>query len=286
MAKIIDSQFLGLLEQLTLKIRLALKNSQMGSRRSSATGSSVEFSDYKEYMPGDDFRRIDWNALARFEKVFVKLFMEEQESPVTVFLDQSDSMGMYDKRETSVKVAATFAYLALAEYDTTSMLVFNEGIQAQLTGLRGKSAFNRLVSLLENGTTSGHTDLYRTVSGWQGKLRKGVTVIVSDFMYDHRLEEVMALLAFKKQKVILCHVLGSEELKPVIDENVRLTDMETGQYMNLDAGTSVTSIYQRAMTAYMKEIESLCAKYRAEHIVVDTSQPIENFIRTLNKMNG
>lgn len=286
MGQIIDSQFLGLLETLTLKIRLALKNSQMGSRRSTAKGSSVEFSDYREYMPGDDFRRIDWNALARFEKVFIKLFMEEQESPVTVFVDYSDSMGMYDKKATSVKVAATFAYLALAEYDTTSMVLFDEEIKSQMAGLRGKSAFNQLINMLETAPTSGTTDLYRTISGWQSKFRKGVTVIVSDLLYDHRLEEVMALLAFKKQKVILCHILGAQELKPMVDENVRLTDLETDQFMNLDAGVAVTEIYQRALASYMKEIQGLCAKYRAEHIVVDTSQPIENFIRTLNRMNG
>lgn len=284
MPKIIDAQYLALLETLTLKIRLALKNSQMGQRRSSAKGSSVEFSDYREYMPGDDFRRIDWNALARFEKVFIKLFMEEQESPVSIFVDHSDSMGMYGKRETAAKVASAFAYLALSEYDTTSMVLFDSGIKGQLAGLRGKNSFNRIIDVLESAETSGQTDLYRTISGWQNKFRKGVTVLVSDFLYDHRLEEVMALLAFKKQKIILCHVLGTEELKPVIDENVRLTDSETDRYMNLDAGVAVVNIYERALESYMKEINGLCTKYGAEHIIVDTSQPIENFIRELNRM--
>lgn len=284
MGQIIDSKFMSLLETLTLKIRLALKNSQLGSKRSTAKGSSVEFSDYREYTPGDDFRRIDWNALARFEKVFIKLFMEEQESPITIFYDQSASMGMEDKRETAVKVAATFAYLALAEYDTTSLLTFSDGISTMLTGLRGKSSFNKLVTVLENGECKDETDLYKSVSAWQGKFRKGVTVIVSDFMYDHRLEEVIKLLTFKKQKVILCHVLSSEELSPNIEENVRLVDAESNMYMNLDAGAEVTKIYQGALSMYMKRIDGICSKYRSEHIIIDTSQPIENFIRTLNKM--
>lgn len=284
MAKIIDSQFLSLLETLTLKIRLALKNSQLGSKRSSAKGSSVEFSDYREYMPGDDFRRIDWNALARFEKVFIKLFMEEQESPVSIFCDSSESMLMFDKRETAAKISATFAYLALAEYDTTSLVLFNESIKGQLAGMRGKSAFNQIVNVLENNECSGPTDLYRVISGWQGKFRKGVTVIVSDFLYDHKLKDVLSLLAFKKQKVILCHVLGSEEVKPAIEENVQIIDSETGMKMNLDAGQTVTDIYARAFDSYMKEIDGLCSKYGAEHIIVDTSQPIEQFIRTLNSL--
>lgn len=285
MGKVIDGHFIGLLETLTLKIKLALKNSSLGSRRSSAKGSSVEFSDYREYMPGDDFRRIDWNALARFEKVFIKLFMEEQESPVTIFTDMSGSSQMYEKRETSIKVASTFAYLALSEYDTTSLVTFNQGIQSQLTSLRGKTAFNQVVHVLENSICEGETDLYKTVSGWQGKFRKGVTVIVSDFLYDHRLEEVLALLHFKKQKVILCHVLGNEEIQPMIDENVRLTDSENGNYMNLDAGTEVVKIYERAFKAYMKDIEAVCSKYKTEHILVDTSAPIEEFIKKLNRLS-
>ena len=89
MDKIIDQKFLELLKTLTLRIRLSLKGGNLGSKRSKAIGSSVEFSDYREYNPGDDFRRIDWNAYARFEKVFIKLFMQEQESPVTVFIDKS-----------------------------------------------------------------------------------------------------------------------------------------------------------------------------------------------------
>ncbi len=105
-------------------------------------------------MPGDDFRRIDWNALARFEKVFIKLFMEEQESPVTVFFDESLSMRMNNKKEVGVKVSAAFAYLALAEYDTTSLIKFSDGIDAMLSGLRGKSAFNQLVTVLEQEVSS------------------------------------------------------------------------------------------------------------------------------------
>ncbi len=172
MGKIIDKHFIELLKTLTIRIQLSLKGGNLGSKRSKAIGSSVEFSDYREYMPGDDFRRIDWNAYARFERVFIKLFMQEQESPVTVFLDKSESMSGGGKRETALKVAATFAYTALTDYDTVNMVKFDDKMSSSMVGLRGTSSFNRVITDLEELEFGGQSDLYNTTYAWQPKLKR------------------------------------------------------------------------------------------------------------------
>lgn len=279
MGKIIDQAFMQLVQTLTLQINLSLKNGNLGNKRSSAKGSSVEFSDYREYIPGDDFRRIDWNAIARFEKVFIKLFMEEQESPVTLFLDRSTSMDFKGKKEAAIKVTATFAYAALADYDTVSIALFNEKTQNFLSGLRGGAAFNRVIDMLETTEFSGESNLYDVVYNWQTRFKKGITVITSDFMYDSRFEEVMKLLSFHKQRVVICHVLSKEELQPIIDENMRLVDSENHEYMDIQAGAEAVKIYQEALLRYMNGIKKVCKKYGADYLLIDSSKPIENFIK-------
>lgn len=285
MGKIIDQHFQELLKTLTVRIRLSLKSGNLGSKRSKAIGSSVEFSDYREYLPGDDFRRIDWNAYARFERVFIKLFMQEQESPVTIFMDKSDSMKEHNKRETAIKVTGTFSYVALADYDTVSLVMFEDGIKETLVNLRGSSSFNRVITGLEEASFNGMSNLYESIYRWQPKLKKGISILVSDLMYDHQIEKVIRLLAFNKQRVIVCHVLSKEELSPVFDENVRIIDSETKDYMDINTGIEAINLYKKKLDTYLKEIKSICTKYGVDYMLVNTDQPIEGFMKHIQSIN-
>lgn len=284
MGQIIDQQFLELLKTLTLHIRLSLKGGNLGSKRSKAIGSSVEFSDYREYNLGDDFRRIDWNAYARFEKVFIKLFTQEQESPVTVFIDKSESMKENNKRETAIKVASTFSYVALSDYDTVSMVMFEDEMKESLVKLRGTASFNRVISLLEGSVFSGQSNLYNTIYRWQPKIRKGITVIVSDLMYDHQIEKVIRLLSFNKQRVILCHILSEEELNPTFDENIRIIDSETNDYMDINTGIDAINLYKKTLSKYIKTIKANCTKYNTDYMLVNTNDPIEGFVKHIQSI--
>jgi len=281
MSKIIDSEFMKLVQHVPMHIELKLKNNQFGFKRSSAKGSSVEFSDYREYVPGDDFRRIDWNALARFEKVFIKLFMEEQESPVTIFSDQSKSMGFGKKRDVGIKTAATFAYAALAEYDTVSSITFNDKVDHYLTNVRGTKGFNNIVEQLEKKTYTGKSHLEEAIFTWQPRFRKGITVIVTDLMYDHHLERILPMLHFRKQKVVLCHVLSQDEIRPVLESNQRLIDSESQQAYNIDAGLESSQLYEKAFEKYMHEIQRLCSRYRVHYFQLVAEEGIEPLIRQM-----
>ncbi len=284
MGKIIDRQFVELLKTLTMHINLSLKGGNLGSKKSRAIGSSVEFSDYREYMPGDDFRRIDWNAYARFEKVFIKLFMQEQESLVTVFMDTSESMKEFNKRETAIKITGTFAYTALADYDTVSTVLFNQSITHFLHGLRGSKSFNRVISSLEDFEFMGQSNLYDSIYPWQTKLKKGISIIVSDLMFDHQIEKVIRLLAYNKQRIILCHVLSEEELNPVFDENIQLIDSESGDKMNIDTGITAINLYKNKLHEYINEIKAICSKYGVDYMLINTNDPIEGFIKHIQSI--
>jgi uncharacterized protein (DUF58 family) len=283
MGKILDAEFMNKLDQISLKFNVTSSAGNFGTHRSKSKGSSVEFSDYREYIAGDDFRRIDWNALARFERVFVKLFMEERESPVTVFLDKSESMGYEMKKEMAIKVATIFIYTGLSQYNSVSTVLFDETIYKSENSLRGKGAFNRMANLLEDTDFSKESNLYESVYRWQSRLRKGVTILVSDLMYEARLEEVLKLLHFKKQKVILCHIVSENELNPVFEGNVRLIDSESSKSMDILARGEAINIYKRTLEAYIENIKKTCSKYHVDYMMINSQSPIDELIVRLQK---
>lgn len=279
---VLDKEFLDLLRTLVLRFNLTLKDGNLGGNRSKAKGSSVEFSDYREYIPGDDFRRIDWNALARFEKVFIKLFMEEREAPVTIFVDKSASMAFENKREVAVKIAATFAFAALKEYDSVSAVLFDKKAVSFELNQKGQAAFSRIAQLLESLPFSEESDLYSVLCSWQPRLRKGITILVTDLMYESRLEEALKLLSYKKQKVVLCHVLSEEELNPILEGNMRLIDSETKEHMDILAGADAVNLYNQTLTHYLNTIKASCSKYGADYLLINSAKPIEHFLKQLH----
>ncbi|PKM93567.1 MAG: hypothetical protein CVU84_15430 [Firmicutes bacterium HGW-Firmicutes-1] len=279
---VLDQEFLDLLRTMVLKFNLSLKDGNLGGNRSKAKGSSVEFSDFREYIPGDDFRRIDWRALARFEKVYIKLFMEEREAPITIFVDKSKSMDFGLKRETAIKMAATFAFSALKEYDSVSTIMFDQKASSFEINQKGQPAFSKIMNLLENTTFSQDSDLYSVLNSWQPRFKKGLTVLITDLMFDAHLEETMKLLTFKKQKIILCHVLSQEELYPELEGNLRLIDSETDEHMDILTGTDAVNLYAQTLSHYINTTKEVCSKYKADYLLLNSSKPVEQLLKQLH----
>ena len=178
------------------------------------------FSDYREYTSGDDFRRVDWNAYGRFEKLFIKLFMEEREAPVTVFLDVSKSMdwGEPNKSIASRRLAAALGYLSLSDFDRVSLFCVDEGIQAMHRDVRGKNFFYRLTGLLENARYSGKSNMQKAVESAHMAANRGITILISDFFTQGSFNELIKYCKYKKQEVYVCHILSPQELDPDMDD--------------------------------------------------------------------
>jgi len=156
----IDQDFLDRLERISIYARRTLSGSMEGKRRSKARGSSAEFSDYREYSNGDDFRRIDWNAYARFERLFLKLFMEERETKITILLDTSKSMtfGEPAKSQLSMELAAAFAYMSLSSYDRVGLYALG-GEGEVLPHFSGKQGFGKVLDFLDRLSWGGESSL-------------------------------------------------------------------------------------------------------------------------------
>ena len=204
---------------------------------------------------------------------------------MTVFQDTSESMNAFNTRETAIKAAATFTYSALADYDTVSTVLFKDGIGKFSHNLRGTKSFNRLVADLEDYSFGGESDLFKAVYPWQNKLRKGITVIISDLMFDHQIEKVIRLLAYKKQRVVLCHVLAEEEINPTFDENVMLVDSESGETMDIDTGYEAVNLYKQKLQDYVNEIKGVCSRYKVDYMLINTKDPFEGFIKHIQSIS-
>ena len=280
-SQLFDSDFLRKLEQLVISSKITLADGASGNRKSRAKGSSVEFSDYREYSIGDDFKRIDWNAYGRFEKLFIKLFMEEREAPVHIFLDNSKSMdwGEPNKSIASRRLAAALSYISLCSYDRVSLVCLNSTVDKYKSDLRGKNSFSQILNLMENLDYSGTTDIYNTIAKYNLKSGKGISIIISDLFTKGNLLDMINYLQFKKQEVYICHMLAPQEVSPEIGMSLRLIDNETGEFRDVTSSPDLIKTYKKVYNGFITKIEDLCAGRGVNYIFMDTSIPAEKMVR-------
>lgn len=280
--RIFNEDFFSKLNKINLSINLKLSSGTQGGRKSKAKGVSVEFSDYREYMHGDDFRRIDWNAYGRFDKFFIKVFMEEREGIFNFFLDTSKSMdyGKENKKNMALKIVAALSYVALNNLDRVNINLLDSGNIQVLKEVSGSRAFQRIIKDLENISFDGTTSLTQSIRKRPIK-NKGVSIVVSDFLDNlglKDLEEALKYLAFKKQEIILIQVLALEEIKPELNGEITLIDFETNENIKISLTPNLIKEYEKTLYSYKKSIENLVKKYNGKFISVNSSMEIEEVI--------
>lgn len=277
--RIFDTEFLKKLDTIALNVRMLMLDGGGGNRKSRSKGSSVEFSDFREYVMGDDFRRIDWNAYGRFDKLFVKLFMEEQEAMINIFVDSSKSMdfGNPKKSELTLKLSGVLSFLALNNLDRVCINSLNKDFIKQSSAVTGRSMFDRCISFLEGISFEGETDLNASIKKKDVRSR-GMSVIISDFFTTGGIEEAIKYLMYKKQDVLLIHVLSPEELNPGLEGQVRLMDSETGRAMDVAVTPALLKQYHNKLNDFINNIREFCSRVGASYIQVSSADSIEKIV--------
>ena len=285
-SQLFDSDFLKKLEQLVISTKITLADGASGNRKSRAKGSSVEFSDYREYSIGDDFKRIDWNAYGRFEKLFIKLFMEEREAPIHIFLDNSKSMdwGEPNKSIASRRLAAALSYISLCSYDRVSLVCMNDVVDKFKSDLRGKNSFSQILNLMDNLEYKGTTDIFNTVSKYNLKSGKGISIVISDFFTKGNLLDMINYLQFKKQEVYICHILAPQEVEPEIGMSLRLIDIESGEFRDVTSSPALLKTYKKVYKRFITNIEDTCKGRGVNYMFMESSVPPEKMVRMV--VNG
>ena len=285
----LSDAFLSRLDTLMLAMKGRASGGAGGARRSRQTGSSAEFSDYREYIPGDDIRRIDWNAMARFDKIFLKLFMEEQESAVTVLLDGSGSMA--EKWTAARQAAEAVGYLALTGGDRLRVIFLQGGDPAPSAGagprlsplLSGRQAYARLTQFLDTCAPAGAGSLTQRVLQIEG-LRKGLCFLITDGYEEGGIGTALDNLRYRGQECALIQPLSPFELSPALDGAVKLTDAETGAAVNLLADREALESYQRALEAFLRDIRETCFRRETPCALLDAGKNFEEtFIPLLSE---
>lgn len=281
----LDAAFFDRLSRLRLAMGHRTSMNLAGNRKSTQKGSSMEFSDFREYMPGDDIRRIDWNAYGRLDRLYVKEYMEEKEAVVSILIDTSASMeyGAEKKSELACKLAAAFSYMGLNNMDRV-VLYDMRRMHLPFVAEGGKRALPRLADWLEQRSFEGTADIARAALELPVK-GPGVTILVSDFLQEAFLDQeqetlrrLLRFLNYRKQKTVLLHVLAGEELSVELTGTRNLIDMEdlSTLRLTLDAGSIRT--YERALQEFLGRLRQECAKAGAFYAVCNTKTDIYRLI--------
>ncbi|MEO6036041.1 MAG: DUF58 domain-containing protein [Verrucomicrobiota bacterium] len=266
MNSLLAPELLRRLEQFQLLAARRAKSSARGERRSKARGQSVEFADYRNYTVGDDFRYLDWNLYGRLEKLFLKLYEEERELPVRIFLDCSESMtfGSPRKFDFARQVAAAVGYVALCGFDRVSVFTFPENPadavhRGALRAVRGRKSsltyFENLSRLSASGVANFNAALRR---GAIEARQAGVAVVLSDFLDPSGYESGLTALIGRGFHVNAIQILAPDELSPGTFGDLRLVDSETGALQEVTFGKYRLKHYQQTVENYCQRLREFC----------------------------
>ncbi len=278
---VFDEAFLRQLERLELLLRNPVRGGLKGGRRSVKRGQSVEFADYRDYAPGDDLRQLDWNVLARLERLFVKLFVEEEDVTVTILVDASASMlgGSPSKFRFAQRAAAALGHIALASEDRLVVTALGGRTARRQIAMRGSGRVLRLLAALSGlAPSDGQTELVaacRHAAAQQTS--RGVFILLSDLL-DPAADLVIRELAATGSELVVLHVLSPDELEPALEGDLRLVDAESGERVDVTVDVSTIDAYRTRLAAWQAELADVAAKRRAAYVPLASDLPLTDLV--------
>lgn len=281
---IFTQEYIEMLNSLKLDISKNLTGSFAGNRRSRAKGSSVDFSDFRNYTLGDDIRRIDWNSYGRLNKLYVKIFEEERQASVNIFLDISNSMdfGENNKLFFSKVIAASIAYIAISKADNVNIFTFHRKLELNIKNASAKNKLASIVEFMDSLEASGETDMEEAFSLIDKYgIRPGVGIFISDFLTKGDYKKILLNLLYKKQKLSVLHVLSKEELFPELSGGVRLVDSENDSKLDIEIDPSVLEEYKKELTAFIEETENFCKSRGIHYSLMNSGDPFNKYLNKL-----
>ena len=294
MEALISPDLMKRLEQLQLLARRRSKSTAKGERRSGARGQSVEFADYRTYVPGDDLRRIDWNLFGRLERLFLKLYEEERELPVTIYLDSSESMsfGRVSKFDFARQVAAAVGYVALCGFDRITVEPFpladdQAGLVGELRAVRGRRSAMRFFDNLNRLKAGGTADFNQALRLGAMKHRaQGVIVVLSDFLDPAGYEDGLKSLASRGSEVHAVQILAPEELEPSSYGDLRVIDSETGAEQEVTFGKYRLKAYRATVQNYCRRLQEYCRARGIRYQLAQSDTPIDDLLLKAMRTGG
>ncbi|HEY6169161.1 MAG TPA: DUF58 domain-containing protein [Verrucomicrobiae bacterium] len=283
---ILSPDLLRRLEQLQLLAARRAKSSARGERRSRARGQSVEFADYRNYVFGDDLRYLDWNLYGRLDRLFLKLYEEERELPVRIFLDASESMTFGEPRKFDFarQVAAAVGYVALCGFDRVTVQAFPDrpeesAARGALRRVRGRKSSLQFFQNLSQITASGAANLNDALRRGALEARQaGLAVVLSDFLDPAGYEAGLGALVGRGFQVNAVQILAPEELEPTNFGDLRLVDSETGEHREVTFGKFRLKAYRQTVENFRQRLKEFCTARGVSFFSVSSETKLEDLL--------
>ena len=274
-----EDDFLRKLEYLHVVSKRAFVGQNRADRLAPKRGRGLEFADHRGYAHGDDFRHIDWKAYKRLGRLLLRLFDEEQDLPIYLFIDSSESMREPAKFDQARRIAAALCYVGLAHLDRVTILPFDAALGDENQPGRGKGRIFRVFELLEQMETEGPTDLREVFTKFASRTRQqGLAVVISDFLDPHGFEPGLKLLSSMGHDVFVVHIASETDRDPGAIGEVRFVDAETGELQDIDVTPALSRAYGDAWNAHAEELERFCGRYALGYVRADAEVPFDEII--------
>lgn len=287
MKKIIDDSFIAMLESRDLQIKNSMEGLFGGNRRSKKYGSSVEFADFREYTMGDDLRRIDWNLYARFEKLYLKLFVDERQLHHRIYIDTSASMdwGKPNKAHLALKFAAALGFLSVQSMDRVSYYkIHRDRCEAISRTVVGREAFYNAAGLLNDVKFNLESDIGKAITTLENPGKNdGLSFIISDFMTDSDWKAAVDYLLYHGREVYLVRILSRDEITPSLSGKVFMYDSEAieeedDKNFKHEVTRSAVKAYEEAFLYHQNEIKSFCDARGVGFVTLCSDESIEHML--------
>ena len=285
----LDPGFMAKLDKLDVVSRKILQGKMKGERRSKRRGQSVEFADFRNYVVGDDLRFIDWNIYARLDKLFLKLFLEEEDLALYILVDTSASCdyGEPNKAFYMKQVAAALAYVGLVNYNRVTVAALGDGLVADSGHLRGRRKVRQAIDFIDALPVGGQSDFDAACRRFALKNRaKGVCVVVSDFFDKAGFETGLRYLAGGRYDLFAIQVLSPQEIEPDLKGDLKLIDLEDADAAEVSINGPLLKKYKANLNAYCLDLKNYLSRRGGTYLFTSTAVGFDTVVLNYLRQRG
>ncbi len=286
---LLDPQFMARLDQLDLMSRKLLAGKLKGERRSKRRGQSVEFADYRNYVIGDDLRFIDWNIYGRLDRLFLKLFMEEEDLSLYILVDVSKSCdyGNPNKALYLKRVAAALGYIGLVNYNRVNVVAMSSGIVAETGAMRGRRRVAQMIDFVSKLQPTGESRFAAACKRFAlANRQKGVLVVLSDFYIKDGFETGLKYLAGGKYDLFAVQCLSPQEIEPDLTGDLKLKDIEDNDTAEVSITQPLMKQYKSNLNAYCLALKDYVTRRGGTYLFSSTGVPFDTLVLNYLRERG
>ena len=286
---LLSPELLAQLERLELVSRKVFRGRMKGERRSKRKGQSVEFADFRNYVPGDDLRFIDWNTYARLDRLFLKMFLEEEDLHFFALIDASQSMDFGDptKLHYAKQLAAALGFIGLVRADRVRIESIGQPLRSPGPIFRGRKSLWRMFAHLDAIAPGQNVPLAEGVKNFC--LRnpgKGVLVLISDLMDKQGYESAMRYLVSREMDVYVIQILSQEEIDPDVKGDLKLVDCEDADIAEISVSAPLIARYKQTLNAFVEGAKTFCTRRGMNYLLARNDVPVDQLVSSYLRKRG